>query len=352
MSCGPPRMRGLAAPAAHEEGPAAAPAELPAAVPAAPVEGPLLWPGSGGSGSFLEACGAALLQRRELQLAPGSCVRLRETVRLQRNKDALRITGLGDCVIESSAYSAFHLVGRHARLELRNLSVRHVAPTLVGDGSDVGAAISLMARSVAELADVSVVSVSGLGIWLVQSAHLSMRASRVADCGRSGVAMFGHSSALVEGCAVSSCAIHGLCARGNTSLAVRDCEVVDCGRRGVYVYQSGELDMRACHLARTRDPSRAAVEAAGSRPGDAVRARVVACRVLQNAGAGVRLRGAVAHELAGNECRGNGAADLVVMRGEVNGDYPVALAEPTGVYPVVQAEAVAEQAQATAERGR
>ena len=101
--------------------------------------------------------------------------------------------------------------------------------------------------------------------------------------------------------------------------------------------------MDACRVSGTLDPSRAAVEAAGCRAGDSVRAAVAGSCVSGNLGAGLRLRGAVAHRLVDNDCRGNGpAGDLHVERCGETGAAPEALEPRTGAYAVVRDAASSE----------
>ena len=47
-----------------------------------------------------------------------------------------------------------------------------------------------------------------------------------------------------------------------------------CVRRGAYVYQRAAMTLRYCRVTGTVDPTRAAIEAAGCREGDAVTLRV------------------------------------------------------------------------------
>merc|ERR1712008_14587 len=102
------------------------------------------------------------------------------------------------------------------------------------------------------------------------------------------------------------------------------CDVVECGRRGVYGYQSNKLTMYRCHVCGTKDPSRAAVEAAGAREGDDVHACITSCRIHTNAGLNIRLCGAVKHILEDNSCSGSGCGDLLIACGDDNGVWPKA----------------------------
>merc|ERR1712039_982498 len=109
-------------------------------------------------------------------------------------------------------------------------------------------------------------------------------------------------SAAVNNCRFQRCAIHGVCARGRSQLTLHACEVVSCGRRGVYSYQNSTLDMADCCVRGTSDTSRAAVEGAGAREGDSVHVSIRRCCLRENAGACIRLRGAVLHSLEENTC--------------------------------------------------
>lgn len=294
----------------------------------APV--PLRWPSEAAGGSFAAACEAAVSSGRPLHLEDGCCARLSQTLHLRQNRDQLRIIGEGNSVIEGSGHSVFGLSGRHARLELCGVTLRHTAPTVTGDGHDVGAALFMMGKSEVDLFEVTLSSTNGLGIWMVQSPRLRAQASSIQDCGRSGLAMFGAASAVLEGCVVNRCAVHGACARGRTHLTLLACKVSSCGRRGVYAYQSSTLHMSSCSVCNTQDASRAAVEVAGARNGDTVHARLSHCHISENNGAGLRVRGAVEHVLEGNVCRSNGMVDLHFAVGDENGIWPLALAVPTG----------------------
>ncbi|CAE8733041.1 unnamed protein product [Polarella glacialis] len=294
------------------------------------LTGEIPWPSEEYS-SFEQACQEAVLRNRRLCLQAGSLAQLGDqSFQLRRNRDRLHICGGdgaegGSSVIEGSGHSVFNLAGRHCSLFLEGVTLRHTASSAAGDGSDIGAAIFAMSKSRTELCNVSVTSLSGLGLWLVQSAELTAQRSSLLGCGRSGLAMFGHSVAKLELCELATCAVHGACARGDTQLTMRDCRVRDCGRRGVYAYQRSKLLMRGCRVTGTRDAERAGVELAAARPGDGVSGCVEGCVVSQNAGAGIRLRGAVSHQLSDNSCSGNGGKDLLVERGSDNDAWPQAV---------------------------
>ncbi|CAK0806158.1 unnamed protein product [Prorocentrum cordatum] len=165
---------------------------------------------------------------------------------------------------------------------------------------------------------------------MVQSSQLQVCACAAfrpsnSGCGRSGLALFGDASALVDGCTVEACAIHGCCARGRTRLVLQGCEVAGCGRRGVYAdhgTRNNTLEMFECSVHGTQDASRAAVEAAGARQGDLVVARIRRCRVFGNVGAAIRLRGAVEHALEGNSCSGSAHGEVHLLPGEENLEWP------------------------------
>eukprot|EP00929_Paragymnodinium_shiwhaense_P029302 TRINITY_DN16819_c0_g1_i1.p1 TRINITY_DN16819_c0_g1~~TRINITY_DN16819_c0_g1_i1.p1 ORF type:complete len:416 (+),score=77.45 TRINITY_DN16819_c0_g1_i1:123-1370(+) len=293
------------------------------------------WP-SDDFDDFKAACEAAVERACCIEVAPDTVIQMPVGLELRKNGQILRIYGAPGCRIEGAGHSVFTMCGRRSLLELRDIAVHHVAVSQRGDGHDVGATLFLMGDSKAELHNVEVSTIYGLGIWMVQRAKMSATNCSIVKVGRSGVAMFGDAKANLTSCFVSSCAIHGTCARGRTRLQLEACRFEGCGRRSVYVYQNGTLQMTNCEVRSTQDPTRAAVEAAGARPGDNVNARISNCTISGNAGAGVKLRGAVKYALEKNVCEGSGVADLLSMRGEDNQAVPVAKSKPTGTYAVVR----------------
>jgi len=179
---------------------------------------------------------------------------------------------------------------------LEDVDLRHArAPSVIKAVSDTGAAVLGRQRAAITLDRAAVTSATGLGVWLQMSATLDANDSSL-TAGRSGAALFNRSAARLRGCEVSRCGVHGVCLRGDATAALAACVLAGNGRRAAYCYERADLRLEGCIVRGTADPGRAAVEGAGGRPGDGARLHVAAdCAFSGNAGADVRVRGAVAY---------------------------------------------------------
>lgn len=220
----------------------------------------------------------------------------------------------GPATIVGRGHSIFQVSGR-GRLELRRIRLDHrceplpagtqVEKTIPGQGdvlrvasendvSSVGACVFVTNKGSTLLDGCTLSSTHGLGVWLVQRAKCEIRSGcELGPVARSGVALFGQSRATVSDTTIRQCAMHGACARGTGVLHITRTTIEDCGRRGAYAYQRASLAMEDCVVRGTRDPSRAAIEAAGCREGDAVVLSLRRCSLQANAGAPLRVTGAV-----------------------------------------------------------
>jgi hypothetical protein len=237
----------------------------------------------------------------------------------------------GPATIVGRGHSIFQVSGR-GRLELRCIRLDHrceplpagtqVEKKIPGQGdvlhissendvSSVGACVFVTNKGSTFLDGCTLSSTHGLGVWLVQRAKCEIRSGcELGPVARSGVALFGQARATVSDTTIRQCAMHGACARGTGMLHISRCAIEDCGRRGAYAYQRASLTMEDCVVRGTSDPTRAAIEAAGCREGDAVVLSLRRCNLQANAGAPLRVTGAVETHMDRNmeemACEGGG----------------------------------------------
>ena len=257
------------------------------------------------------ACDAAMAGNFPLDLRGLTCSLSNAAIHVR--KGCLLILQ-GPATIIGHGHSIFQVSGR-GRLELRFVHLIHrckplpagetVERRIPGQGdvvhissendiTSVGACVFVTNKGSALLDGCSLSSVHGLGIWLVQRAKCEVRGGcELGPVARSGVALFGQASAVVSDSTIHQCAMHGACARGTAKLDISRCTIEDCGRRGAYAYQRASMAMEDCVVRGTGDPTRAAIEAAGCREGDAVLLSLRRCRLHANAGAPLRVSGAV-----------------------------------------------------------
>ena len=275
----------------------AAPLEWPpSSAPAAQIR-PAAEKPTGSSSSaddFPTVCSRAIAAGVAVSLQ--SDVHLDEVLQLRRGR--LLIVGGDTAVppcISGICHSLFQLQGR-AVLELRGVHLRHDAAPCAETPTDlrgVGAAVFVLNRASATLERCSIATKHGMGLWAVQRGVLCVQNCTLGPIGRSGVALFGRARAKLLDCHLTSCHIHGACARGDSLLELHHCKIDGCMRRGAYAYQRATMLLSNSTVIGTRDPDRAAVEAAGCREGDVVTLQLDHTSVQDNHGCGIRLRGAV-----------------------------------------------------------
>ena len=274
----------------------ASPLEWPSSAPAAQTSPAGEEPTGSASPAddFPTVCSRAIAAGVAVSLQ--SDVHLDEVVQLRRGK--LLIVGGDTAVppcISGKCHSLFQLQGR-AVLELHGVHLRHDAAPCTETPTDlrsVGAAVFVLNRASATLERCSIVTKHGMGLWAVQRGELRVQNCTLGPIGRSGVALFGRARAKLVDSRLTSCHIHGACARGDSLLELHHCKVDGCMRRGAYAYQRATMLLSNSTVVGTRDPDRAAVEAAGCREGDAVTLQLNHTSVQDNHGCGIRLRGAV-----------------------------------------------------------
>ena len=222
-------------------------------------------------------------------------VQLDEVVQVRRGKLVIVGGGMALPCISGTCHSLFQVQGR-ATLELRGVKLQHHAapcPATPTDLRPVGAAVFVLNRASVTLERCAVTTTHGMGLWAVQRGLVVARQCSLGPIGRSGVALFGKATAMLLECRLSDCQIHGACARGESILELQCCQIDGCIRRGAYVYQRATLLLAHSTVVGTMDSTRAAVEAAGCRKGDAVTLQLQHTSVCHNRGCGLRLRGAV-----------------------------------------------------------
>lgn len=269
--------------------------------------------GAAATSPFAAECEAAMAGKTAVLLPVGATIALGDVVHVRRGALTIEGHASAPATLVGSGHCLFQVQGR-AKLQLRHVVLQHVCTPLpagtrtekvsgtgvvtvrtvsADDVSTVGAAIFLLNKASCSLESCSVSSSHGMGVWSVQRAKCELHRCHIGPVARSGVALFGQSRVTVADSSISSCGIHGVCARGTATLVLTGCTIEACERRGAYGYQRASLTMERCSVRRIADPTRAALEAAGCREGDAVTLSLRRCKVRENSGAGIRVRGAV-----------------------------------------------------------
>uniref|UniRef100_A0A7S2FXQ3 Right handed beta helix domain-containing protein n=1 Tax=Octactis speculum TaxID=3111310 RepID=A0A7S2FXQ3_9STRA len=241
---------------------------------------------------------AAFARLAEASIRAGRALELKgRTVLLNNNfkpKGALHLMGPGR--IDGTGHSVFQLGGRRQRMSLTGVEIRHLCVS--DDRREVGAAIFALGNSRVDLANCSVSSLRGYGVWIVQRGSVTAKHCLVSDCGRSGIVSFGDGSIVLDHCHVSRAAVHGVCVRGRSSVDIIASTISDSGTRGIYAYHNATLRMRDSTVTGTQDPSAHAVQVEALRSEDTVRLLIEDCRIDGNRGGGLLTAGNVVRESA------------------------------------------------------
>eukprot|EP00532_Pseudo-nitzschia_australis_P011160 CAMPEP_0168233138 /NCGR_PEP_ID=MMETSP0140_2-20121125/17560_1 /TAXON_ID=44445 /ORGANISM="Pseudo-nitzschia australis, Strain 10249 10 AB" /LENGTH=637 /DNA_ID=CAMNT_0008165819 /DNA_START=427 /DNA_END=2340 /DNA_ORIENTATION=+ len=233
--------------------------------------------------------------------------------------------------ISGNTHSLF-LLNNHSRLRLLDLELVHEEDT-EGEDSDcrkVGAAVNLRYKSNARIEDCSVTSRVGFCCWAVQKASIDLDRSYLEAPLRSALVCFGRATLKGRSSTIANAGVHGVCARGECLVRLIDCSVVESAVRGLYAYANACVCLEGCTIRGTVRPDMAAIEvssavptrsvaidpkndsnsnstsnstnsASGKKGHNAVPKTssliMKKCRVTENAGVGVRIRGGVRYDI-------------------------------------------------------
>lgn len=295
--------------------------------------------------TFVEACQLAAENHRPLHLSQ-DITDLSETIVLRRRQH-LSIVGkvpssgeksgenTQDTILSSSrrikiagkVHSLF-LLNNQSQLKLRDLELVHQDD----DGEDcrnLGAAVNLRYKSKAWLEKCSITSHAGFCCWAVQKASMDLDRCYLEAPLRSAVVCFGQARFEDRCSTIANAGVHGVCARGECHIRMAGSSIVDAAVRGLYAYANASVFLDGCTIRGTARPDMAAVEVSsaevatteilstngenqnsGKTKVKTHKKNVViqkssslimnGCRVTDNAGVGVRMRGGVRHNLLTN----------------------------------------------------
>ena len=281
--------------------------------------------------TFVQTCLLAAESHRPLHLSQ-DITDLSETIVL-RKRQHLSIVG---CISSSSSQKRTQIAGKlhslfllnnHSQLELFGLELIHQE----NDGDDcrnVGAAVNIRYKSRARLEQCSVISHSGFCCWAVQKAGIVLEGCYLEAPLRSAVVCFGQAKFEGRSSTVSNVGVHGVCARGECSILLVDFEIVNAAVRGLYAYANASVSMEGCTVTGTVRRDMAAIEVLSSemsgvetginpkqlngkthkkkKPAVVAAPKasslcMTSCKVIDNSGVGVRIRGGVRHNLHSND---------------------------------------------------
>jgi len=191
-------------------------------------------------------------------------------------------------------HTLFTVRGLRSCLDIEGVELVHFASDARQARRELGAAVFVQGKSRARLADCTLRSTQGFGLWLIQRTSADVHGCRFMACGRSAIVAFGHPKLNVVGSNISDAGVHGVCARGWSTVLVDSSSVRGSGQRGIFAYHNASLELRAAEVSGTKDPSRAAVEVHALGPNDRAHLTMDSrCIVEGNAGGDVRVEGAV-----------------------------------------------------------
>lgn len=267
--------------------------------------------------TFVQACQLAAESHRPLHLSQ-DITDVSEMIIL-RKRQRLSIVGTSPTRIRiAGKLHSLFLLNNQSELELENLQLDH----LESDGDDcrnVGAAVNLRYKSKARLDNCFVTSQSGFCCWAVQKASMRLKDCHLEAPLRSAVVCFGQAKFLGDSCTVTRVGVHGVCARGECTIRLVDSSIVDAAVRGLYAYANASVSLEGCTVKGTVRPDTAAIEVlSAATPKVEVRPKVqsgkpnkkkvvvpekassltmTGCKIIDNRGVGVRIRGGVRHNL-------------------------------------------------------
>ncbi len=299
--------------------------------------------------SFEEACLLAAESRRPLHLLQ-DVTHLSDTIKLrcrqhltvrgcsasQQQKERMKISG--------KLHSLF-LLNNHSRLVLTDIDLIHESPNDDEDCRNVGAAINLRYKGSASVHRSTITSESGFCGWAVQKARMEFRDCTLRAPLRSALVCFGQAHLGADSCRVERAGVHGICARGNCTIHVTRSQILESTVRGLYAYANARVTLEDCTVAGTIRPDMAAIEVSaaiekGGNVSESSSAEcekasklrkhntsdagmgstssliVKNCRIVDNASAGIRLRGDVHH----NDLVNDSSASGNIIARNVGGD--------------------------------
>eukprot|EP01041_Mallomonas_annulata_P009954 gene9954-20698_t len=223
----------------------------------------IMWPNEQFS-SFEDAIEHAYESHRQICILTGTVITLNNSLYCKGNGKVLHIIGergKAKPSIHGFAHSIFVVGGRGSLVKLENLDLVHCCD--LEDKRLVGGVVFCRHQSNTELRDCDLVSHRGFCVWGVQSANMKLYGCSLRSVMRSGCVSFGKAKLTMVGCDVWKCAQHGICLRGSAQLNLDGCTVRDCMVRGIYGYHRVTIEMTGCTVTGTQSESHAAVEVWG-----------------------------------------------------------------------------------------
>jgi hypothetical protein len=269
--------------------------------------------------TFDEACALACETGRPLVLREDALVS--QTIVLKKRQHLVIRCMDQRQKLRGPVHSLF-LLNNQSRLTLQNIELHHILES--DDHRKIGAAVNLRYKAFLEMTDCLVHSQSGFCCWAVQKTRVTLTNCELRAPARSAVVCFGQATCHLKGCRVPDAGVHAICARGACRLELEECEVTRSAARAIYAYANASVTLKKCTVSHTLHPGKAAIEisAAGcatpegnstnnnknnsSNNNQQNKNKTLSsldmqdCNVVDNAGAGICLRGPVSCTITGN----------------------------------------------------
>ncbi|KAL3928459.1 MAG: hypothetical protein SGBAC_012643 [Bacillariaceae sp.] len=317
-----------------------------------------------------QACSLAVETKRPLHLTT-SFLKLEETIVLRR-QETLTIVGdynifnnnvdqddhaeaTKSVIIEGDSLHSLFILNNFSRLQLRHIHLKHtMEPTSssgdgIGDHRQVGAAINLRKKSSLSMQHGSIHSTCGFCLWVVQKSKVHLQECKLHATLRSPLVCFGQPTVCLKACQIVDAGVHGLCARGEVQVLLEECTIRDSASRAIYAYAQASVTLIFTHISGTLRQDKAAIEVSaaaggsttekegeqnnvptkpGKKKGKSGHVKIPPkstlimkdCKVSENAGIGVLIRGDVDCELVNMEWRNNAKGDFVETKALQNND--------------------------------
>jgi WWE domain/Right handed beta helix region len=280
---------------------------------------PILFPCDKSDGAsattFEEACLLAAESHRPLHLRQNIdslnstiTLRKRQHLIIQARPPSQSIPSLS---ISGNLHSLF-LLNNSSHLTLEHVHLHHQATN--EDCRQVGAAINLRYKATATLRHCHITSNAGFCGWAVQKSSLHLEDCVLWAPLRSALVCFGQATLQATSCCIEKAGVHGVCARGECQIHIQDSQISDSTVRGLYAYANAMVVLEGTTISGTIRPDMAAIEVWSGNENDEIVDRdtqnktqnqqkqetikrssltMTNCQVVNNAGAGIKIRGNV-----------------------------------------------------------
>jgi hypothetical protein len=159
------------------------------------------------------------------------------------------------------------------------------------------AAIFAQGKARVVLSDVTIISEFGFGLWAKHGSHTVLSNCRFESFGKSAVACYNSARVEMSGCMITDAKVQGICVRGTAQVLMTNCCISNCGENAVVGFQQASICLEECQVSRTICPTKSAIYVEASDTYDSASITLKRCRIFDNVGSAMILRGKVANNL-------------------------------------------------------